>query len=168
MNFQQLRIQRNTPKEITMPECGMTMWVKPVSVFDLALAGDIPPALMQDLSDLDKQATATAQLREEGQEDMQSVLDNAQKTAAFSRKLIKQIVVEQHDTPRTESWQNDDNLNLIPIGDLIWFRAMALAGFTDDVLYPDPEQDTEPEMATGRIELTTHSAGADFPEYAAG
>ena len=151
MNFRQMRIQRDTPKEITLPECQMALWVKPVSIFDLAVSGDIPPAFIQDLSDLDQQAITQAKAQAEGNASIKDLMDNAVKSAEYGRKLIKQLVIEEPDTPDSESWRNDDNLNMIPVKDLVWLRQVAMAGFTDESMRPEP---TEESLI----------ANADFPE----
>ena len=169
MNFRQLRIQHDTPKEITMPESKMVLWVKPITVLDLAIAGEVPAAMIQDMSDLEQEAKVIQQKNDTGNASISEIMDNAQKTADFSRQLIKQIVVEEQGTPKADSWHNDDNLKLIPHADLVWFRTVAMAGFTDDVLYPketDEELET-PTTDTGRIEVAP-PMGADFPGSAAG
>ena len=99
MNFSQWRLQRSTPIDIVLPVSRLPLTVRPVELLDLAVAGHVPPALMQDLSDLEKDMMASKEVRDAGKQTMADILQHHEKTAAFSRKLIKNLVMEDDDTP---------------------------------------------------------------------
>ena len=77
MNFRQLRIQHDTPKEITMPESKMVLWVKPITVLDLAIAGEVPAAMIQDMSDLEQEAKVIQQKNDTGNASISEIMNNA-------------------------------------------------------------------------------------------
>ena len=68
MNFSQWRLQRSTPIDIVLPVSRLPLTVRPVELLDLAVAGHVPPALMQDLSDLEKDMMASKEVRDAGKE----------------------------------------------------------------------------------------------------
>ena len=127
--FSALRERNASTKAITLPDSGIVLHVRPVSLFDTALAGDIPAGVVKDLSDLDKGSAKLAQKADKVDGD--EVLANVKQQAAFGRKLIKLLAQEPDDTPFNESIKNDEDLALLGIADLMWFRAAALAGFPD-------------------------------------
>ena len=59
--FSALRERNASTKAITLPDSGIVLHVRPVSLFDTALAGDIPAGVVKDLSDLDKGSAKLAQ-----------------------------------------------------------------------------------------------------------
>ena len=125
-----MRERNKSTKAITLPDSGIALHVRPVSLFDTALAGDIPAGIVKDLSDLDKGSANLA--KKADRVDGEEVLANVKQQASFGRKLIKLLAQEPDDTPFNESVKNDENLALLSIADLMWFRAAALAGFPDE------------------------------------
>lgn len=124
--FAELRARQQTRKEIELPLSGIVVFVRPVSLLDTALAGKIPTTIMSDLEDLNYRGE---QLEKAERVDGEEVMENLQEQRAFGIRLIKELAEDPEGTPEEDSIKQDHNLELLPIGDILWFLGAATRGF---------------------------------------